>query len=405
MMGLDADAAPPLHPEVSNETMLAWTLETLLQQVALTTPGSTWSEEEIGAIVVAACAQGTSIEDICGQLEEGPPARTVRYQLQQSILREDPAQEALKRLEAAANEVLTTYLPPNLTAQARDIAIDLTLVPYHGQEHQKEDEIRRSQAKAGTTHFHCYATAYVMLDGKRVNLALTYVRAEDSLVAVLERLQERLQQIGISIHELYLDKQFYTVAVIQYLKQQPFAAVIAAVIRGKTGGTRALCYGTTRMETYTMTSAQGESVTFPMAVVAKNSAGKYGRQGREYFCYAVLNGGPSERHVYEAYRRRFGIESSYRLMHEGRARTSSRNPALRMLYVLVSLLMQNLWVWLKWYLSPPRQGGRDTRKAGCTFRRFRQLLVEAVRQIYGFRRQLRFPTDDVPEPLRTLAFS
>jgi hypothetical protein len=44
-----------------------------------------------------------------------------------------------------------------------------------------------------------------------------------------------------------------------------------------------------------------------MAVVATNSGGKYGRQ---YFCYVVLHGGPSEHQVYEAYRRRFGIESS-----------------------------------------------------------------------------------------------
>jgi hypothetical protein len=403
MVVLDPDAAQTLHPEVSDETLLNWTLETLLQQMTLTTEGSTWSEEEVGAIVVAACANGTSIEDICGQLEEGPPGRTVRYQLGQSILRDEPAQPALERIEEAANAVLTTYLPPHLTDRAREVAVDFTLVAYHGQADQSEEEIRRSQAKGGTTHFHCYATAYVMLDGKRVNLALTYVRAKDSLVEVLERLQNRLARIGVKIAALYLDKQFYTVEVIRYLQQQPFGVVIAAVIRGKTGGNRALCYGATRMESYTMSSPKAGAVTFPMAVVAKNSGGKYGRQGRQYFCYVVLHGGPSEHQVYEAYRRRFGIESSYRLMHEGRARTSSRNPALRLLYVLVSLLMQNLWVWLKWYLSPPRRGGRKTRPAGCTFRRFRQLLVEAVRQIYGFRHRLRFPAGDLPEPVRTLA--
>lgn len=110
------------------------------------------------------------------------------------------------------------------------------------------------------------------------------MRAKDSLVEVLQRLQGRLAQIGVEIAELYLDKQFYTVEVIRYLKQQPFATVIAAVVRGKQGGSRALCYGATRMASYTLNSPKAGSVTFPMAVVAKNSGGKYGRQGREYFC-------------------------------------------------------------------------------------------------------------------------
>ena len=97
--------------------------------------------------------------------------------------------------------------------------------------------------------------------------------------------------------------------------------------------------------------------------------------------------------------------SSYRLRPEGRARTSSRPPALRMLYGLVLLRMQSLWVWLKGYLSPPRQGGRVTRQTGGTFQRFRQLRGEAVRQIYGFRHPLRFPAGALPEPLRALAVS
>jgi hypothetical protein len=63
------------------------------------------------------------------------------------------------------------------------------------------------------------------------------VRAKDSWVEVLERLQDRLARIGVKIAVLYLDKQFYTVEVIRYLQQQPFGVVIAAVIRDKRGAT------------------------------------------------------------------------------------------------------------------------------------------------------------------------
>lgn len=47
------------------------------------------------------------------------------------------------------------------------------------------------------------------------------------------------------------------------------------------------------------------------------------------------------------YRRRFGIETSYRLLGQARAITSSRSPAIRLLYVGVALLLQDKWVILK----------------------------------------------------------
>jgi len=56
---------------------------------------------------------------------------------------------------------------------------------------------------------------------------------------------------------------------------------------------------------------------------------------------------------------RFGIESSYRQMHEVRIRTSTRRPVLRLLYVGIALVLRNLWVWLHYtILSMPRRGGR-----------------------------------------------
>jgi hypothetical protein len=37
------------------------------------------------------------------------------------------------------------------------LAIDLTLIPYHGQPQADPKEIYRSKAKDGTSHFHAYA--------------------------------------------------------------------------------------------------------------------------------------------------------------------------------------------------------------------------------------------------------
>ena len=46
-------------------------------------------------------------------------------------------------------------------------------------------------------------------------------------------------------------------------------------------------------------------------------------------------------------------------MHEGRIRTSSRRPEVRLLYVGIALVLRNLGVWLHYtVLARPRRGGR-----------------------------------------------
>ncbi len=89
-------------------------------------------------------------------------------------------------------------------------------------------------------------------------------------------------------------------------------------------------------------------------------------------------------HIYEEYRLRFGIESTYRLMSKVRIRTSSRNPGLRLLFVSIALILVNIWVFLKWaYVSYPRRGGRDVRSELFPLTMFKQFLLEAIKAIYG----------------------
>ncbi len=64
--------------------------------------------------------------------------------------------------------------------------------------------------------------------------------------------------------------------------------------------------------------------------------------------------------VFEVYRQRFGIETSYRLMNTLRARTSSTSVTLRLFYVALALLLLNLWSFVKWhFLALPQRGPRQ----------------------------------------------
>jgi len=46
--------------------------------------------------------------------------------------------------------------------------------------------------------------------------------------------------------------------------------------------------------------------------------------------------------IRQVYRRRFGIEASYRQAHQAKIKTSSRNPVLRLVFVGVALVLRNV---------------------------------------------------------------
>jgi putative transposase len=378
--------------ELTSGQVLTMATDNLAKHFAMTINGYKVQTEDIWRAVVAASAQGQSIESAVNQLSNAPDPSTVRLYLRTELVRVTQ----LTDLEATCNQALVAQLPPGIHKGRHKAAIDLTFIPYHGQAAQDPKEIRRGQAKSGTTHFHCYATAYVIKKNKRVTLALTYVQADDTLVEVLERLLSRLYALEIRIKRLYLDKQFYTVAVIRHFQTRypDQEVIIPVVIRGKQGGTRALLHGCRSYHTtYTMRSAKYGKATFPVGVVRKYSKGRYGRQGVEWFAYVLL--GPIRSplpQIYEDYRLRFGIESTYRLMNKVRARTSSRSPGLRLLLVGVALTLVNIWVFLKWaYLGQPRRGGRQVLAHLFPLSMFKQFLLEALKDIYGAVRVVSLP--------------
>jgi putative transposase len=137
---------------------------------------------------------------------------------------------------------------------------------------------------------------------------------------------------------LYLDRGFDNNGVVAYLKTQPFPSFIALTIRGKEGGTRrALLKGRQSYRTTcTRRSQKYGNQTLAVVVVCKYSKGRYGRQGAYHFAYLIIGSlkmDPPQ--VFEVYRRRFGIETSYRLLNSMRARTTSTSSKSMLPFVLL----------------------------------------------------------------------
>jgi putative transposase len=132
------------------------------------------------------------------------------------------------------------------------------------------------------------------------------------------------------------------------------------IIRGKQGGTRKLLTGKHSYKTtYTLSSDKYGSVTLEVWVICTYRKGKRGKYGVEYFAYAVHQVQLSLKTIHQDYRRRFGIESSYRMKNQCRIKTTTKNPIVRFLFVSIAFLIVNLWIYLLWrYVSRSRRGGR-----------------------------------------------
>ena len=164
------------------------------------------------SLLLAAAARITSLSDACQRLRDAPSDETARKALLATL----PDYAALQR---RLNAALAGHLPKALRRRLQRLAIDLTLIPYHGKPFRDLSEIYRAQAQDGTSHFHAYATAYVVRQGQRYTVALTGVRKGESLKDVVQRLLRQAASVGIRPRLLLLDRGFYSVAVIRYLQQ------------------------------------------------------------------------------------------------------------------------------------------------------------------------------------------
>ena len=89
--------------------------------------------------------------------------------------------------------------------------------------------------------------------------------------------------------------------------------------------------------------------------------------------YVVSKVRLTPREIREMYRTRFGIETSYRQMHEARIKTCTRDPRLRLLFIGIALVLRNVWVWLHFKLAKKKWS--EEPQLFLELLRFREMLL------------------------------
>jgi putative transposase len=361
--------------------------ELVLAHLPLGIDGNKIDDRLAWDILCYASLKRIAIESACLELAGAPSGNTVREHLNASL---SPDPQEMKWLEDRLNETLQAQPPKEVWRRIKkkriEVAIDLVEIPYHGEPELNEKEVRRSAAKSGTTHFHMYATLAVVHHQRRFTLALTFVWAGEKMEVVLARLLKLARALGIRIKRLYCDKGFSSSAVFQTLRKRRVPYIIPIPARGGAGGIKGMFSGRrSYYARYTFNRGTSQAYTTDVAIVCKYSQGRYDRHGVEYFAYAVYRLGRAQaRQIFELYRRRFGIETSYRQMHQVRAKTTSRNPALRLLLVGLALLIVNLWVLTSQTWVTMTSYGSRVRVVELTLERMVDAMLDNFKQLLGF---------------------
>lgn len=296
----------------------------LREQLSLQAEGYKITTSMVLNILLKAAVEKRRIEAVCADLADVADSNTVREAINRALTVDD-----LRQHEAEFNAALAECIPLAMPRRGLEMVVDFHDEPYYGKTADVKAYTCRGEAQDGTTHFWRIASVYVIWREVRITLALTYVLPKESALSILQRLLKRGAALGIRANVLYLDKGFSAGQIIDYLQKTHQPTVIACPIRGKKGkgGTRALCHGRKAYRThYTFT----DGTTADLAVVPTLSRDKKThKRKRTWLVYILIHVDWSAKKAQQRYRRRFGIESSYRQLGQVCAHTNSRNVALR----------------------------------------------------------------------------
>jgi len=239
------------------------------------------------------------------------------------------------RLRGVNDAVLSIAGRLGLLKQPVTCAIDYTKVPYYGAFNRY---VARSEYKDGTNHFYEYATISIVQDGIRLCVYSRPVTLLDTKGDVVRELIEEAGKRGVKIKLVLLDRAFFTVECINLLRGHDLRFIMPCVCNERVQGA-VDSFGKEGKLPFAIHDSSKNEATFTMVVYWSREKGKF-------IPFATNVDGNVRRLVRtipKQYRRRWGIETSFRKVKEVFPMTTSPLPSIRLAYFMIAMILYNLW--------------------------------------------------------------
>lgn len=285
----------------------------------------------------------------CARLQLSIGPETIRKAWTSALLKEEPRQQLLQDSLAA----WMGRLSRSRRKRGWDVAVDLVHEPFYG---RSSADIFHGACKQGTRKFWSVATAAIVHQGERFTLAVAAVR-NNRMTEVLDALWPQLLHLNLRIRRLLLDRGFYSAKVVRWLNARKIPFLMPMIRRGRPGrGTTPFFRrGRSGFSCYEWRERDhGAWVSAGVAMVPHHDR----RRGPRVYLYGGRP--PNLEQIPLIYRRRFGIESSYRQCHQSLGWTTSRNADWRRFLVVLSFVLRNLWITEKALPQPSGEQSRQT---------------------------------------------
>jgi putative transposase len=312
-------------------------LKPLTDHVTIKVNGSLTSKDII-LTVMSMSVENDSVHSISKHYLDVACETSLRYHLKKLNM-----EELIKSNEKILLQELIKTIK---TGKSYDFAIDLTDDPYYGKiDSTNERYVISGQAKKSTNSFYSYISLYITNKNTRFTVSVLPVEKNKTMVEYLSYFLDLIKRLNFKIKVLCLDRGFYSIDMFEFLQNKNVPHIVPVIKRGEQMK-QILKGNKARREQYIMKNSK-KKILLDIVIDVKYLKGKRGKKGLENLGFVVFGVKWSPRKISTVYRRRFAIESSYRMRNIVKPKTSTKNAEIRYFYALVSFLLKNIWLYLQ----------------------------------------------------------
>ena len=236
------------------------------------------------------------------------------------------------------------------------VAIDEHRSPFYGD--RTTYGITGGQKKHGTKYAYGYATAVLVRHRHRFTVGLTALTGGEKPHEVVAALLAQMETRGLKLRGVVLDSGFDSGETLLLLQERELSYTVPLCRKGNSDNRRNAIW---ELEVGTVTKVEWKTDKTNRAVSTQVVVMRRPKEKeKKVYAFGGWNEDQARSEARRAslakrwYRKRFGIETSYRQMNEAKAKTTKKDVTYRLLLIGLALLLRQVWVWLTQHVAYDR---------------------------------------------------